>query len=78
VRSLLMPPLGNHGLWLAMLVHMAARGLWLGACYLRIERAAARAATASKIARLGSSGVDARSDLRRRGGVALPAPRGHL
>jgi Na+-driven multidrug efflux pump len=38
VRSLLMPPLGNHGLWLAMLVLMAARGLWLGACYLRIER----------------------------------------
>jgi multidrug resistance protein, MATE family len=36
--ALLMPPLGNHGLWLAMLVFMAARGLWLGACYLRIER----------------------------------------
>ena len=28
---------GNHGLWLAMLVFMAARGIWLGACYLRIE-----------------------------------------
>jgi Na+-driven multidrug efflux pump len=38
VRSLLMPPFGNHGLWLAMLVLMAARGLWLVACYLRIER----------------------------------------
>ena len=37
--ALLMPPFGNHGLWLAMLVFMAARGIWLGACYLRIERA---------------------------------------
>jgi multidrug resistance protein, MATE family len=36
--ALLMPPLGNHGLWLAMLLLMAARGIWLGACYLRIER----------------------------------------
>ena len=36
--ALLMPPLANHGLWLAMLSLMAARGLWLGACYLRIER----------------------------------------
>jgi MATE family multidrug resistance protein len=38
--TLLMPPFGNHGLWLAMLLLMAARGLWLGACYLRIERKA--------------------------------------
>ena len=38
--ALLMPPLGNHGLWLALLLFMAARGLWLGACYLRIDRAA--------------------------------------
>ena len=38
--ALLMPPLGNHGLWLAMLLLMAARGLWLGACYLHIERGA--------------------------------------
>jgi MATE family multidrug resistance protein len=36
--ALLMPPLGNHGLWFAMLLLMAARGIWLGACYLRIER----------------------------------------
>jgi multidrug resistance protein, MATE family len=36
--ALLMPPLGNHGLWLAMLLFMAARGIWLGACYLHIER----------------------------------------
>jgi MATE family multidrug resistance protein len=36
--ALLMPPLGNHGLWLAMLLFMAARGLWLGVCYLRIDR----------------------------------------
>jgi MATE family multidrug resistance protein len=38
--ALLMPPLGNHGLWLAMLLFMAARGLWLGACYLHIARGA--------------------------------------
>ncbi|MGH6896380.1 MAG: MATE family efflux transporter [Geminicoccaceae bacterium] len=38
--ALLMPPLGNHGLWLAMLLFMAARGLWLGACYLHIDRGA--------------------------------------
>jgi MATE family multidrug resistance protein len=38
--ALLMPPLGNHGLWLAMLLFMAARGLWLGACYVQIERGA--------------------------------------
>jgi MATE family multidrug resistance protein len=36
----LMGPLGNHGLWLAMLALMAARGLWLGLVYLRIERGA--------------------------------------
>ena len=38
--ALLMPRLGNHGLWLAMLLLMAARGLWLGACFLYIERGA--------------------------------------
>jgi MATE family multidrug resistance protein len=32
---LLMPPLGNHGLWLAFLVLMSARGLWLGVIYAR-------------------------------------------
>ncbi|HEX2365507.1 MAG TPA: MATE family efflux transporter, partial [Bradyrhizobium sp.] len=36
--ALLMPAFGNHGLWLAMLVFMAARGIWLGVCYLRIDR----------------------------------------
>ena len=36
--ALLAPPLGNHGLWLAMLLFMAARGIWLGACYLHIDR----------------------------------------
>jgi MATE family multidrug resistance protein len=36
--ALLMPPLGNHGLWLAMLLLMGTRGLWLGACYLQIDR----------------------------------------
>jgi MATE family multidrug resistance protein len=35
---LLVPPLGNHGLWLALLLFMAARGVWLGACYVYIER----------------------------------------
>ena len=37
---MLMGPLGNHGLWLAMLALMATRGLWLGLVYLRIERGA--------------------------------------
>ncbi len=36
--ALLAPPLGNHGLWWAMLLFMAARGVWLGACYLYIAR----------------------------------------
>ncbi len=34
----LLPALGNHGLWLAFLIFMAARGLWLGVVYLHIER----------------------------------------
>lgn len=34
---LLVPPLGNHGLWLAFLLFMGARGLWLGVAYLWIE-----------------------------------------
>ena len=34
----LMPSLGNHGLWLAMLLLMATRGLWLGLLYWRLER----------------------------------------
>jgi multidrug resistance protein, MATE family len=29
----LVPPFGNHGLWLAFLAFMAARGLWLGLIY---------------------------------------------
>ncbi len=33
-------PFGNHGLWLAMLAFMAARGLVLGLVYLHIERGA--------------------------------------
>jgi MATE family multidrug resistance protein len=36
----LTPVLGNHGLWLAFLAFMAARGLWLGLVFLRIERGA--------------------------------------
>jgi MATE family multidrug resistance protein len=43
-----MPPLGNHGLWLALLLFMAARGLWLGACYLRIDRAAGFVAASTR------------------------------
>ena len=35
-----MPSLGNHGLWLAMLLLMATRGLWLGLLYWRLERGA--------------------------------------
>lgn len=39
--ALLVPALGNHGLWLAMLVSFVARGLTLGARYPALERAAA-------------------------------------
>ena len=35
---LLVPALGNHGLWLAMMIFMAARAISLGAYYPRIER----------------------------------------
>ncbi|MFO1047888.1 MAG: MATE family efflux transporter [Geminicoccaceae bacterium] len=34
----LVPPWGNHGLWLSMLLFMAARALVLGVIYRRIER----------------------------------------
>ena len=34
----LTPALGNHGLWLAMLLLMVARGLWLGLVYWWLER----------------------------------------
>jgi MATE family multidrug resistance protein len=44
----LMALLGNHGLWLAMLLFMAARGLWLGLVYLRIERGAGFVAALSR------------------------------
>jgi MATE family multidrug resistance protein len=30
---LLVPAFGNHGLWLALLLLMSARGLWLGVIY---------------------------------------------
>jgi multidrug resistance protein, MATE family len=39
-------PLGNHGLWLAMLAFMAARGLVLGVVYFHIERHAGFVAAA--------------------------------
>ena len=35
---LLREPIGNHGLWLAMTLLYAVRGIGLGALYLRIER----------------------------------------
>ena len=38
VAFALRPALGNHGLWLALMAFLAARGLWLGAAYARIER----------------------------------------
>ncbi len=37
---LLMPPLGNHGLWLAYHAFMITRGLWLGLVYWRLEQGA--------------------------------------
>ncbi|MGI9435433.1 MAG: MATE family efflux transporter [Geminicoccaceae bacterium] len=40
VAWLLMPLLGNHGLWLAYLVFMIVRGLWLGIVYWRLEAGA--------------------------------------
>ena len=36
---LLVPPLGNHGLWLAYHSFMIARAVWLGAVYWRLENA---------------------------------------
>jgi MATE family multidrug resistance protein len=36
---LLIPVLGNHGLWLALMVFMAARAVTLGLHYPRLERA---------------------------------------
>ncbi len=38
----LMPPLGNHGLWLSLLLFMALRGLTLARHYPALEREAAR------------------------------------
>ena len=38
---LLVPALGNHGLWLSYLVFMAARGVTLGAYYPALERSMA-------------------------------------
>ncbi len=35
---LLIPPLGNHGLWLAYHAFMIARCVWLGVVYWRLER----------------------------------------
>jgi MATE family multidrug resistance protein len=33
-----LPLLGNHGLWLSMIVFLIARGVTLGCWYPRIER----------------------------------------
>lgn len=38
---ILMPMIGNHGLWVALLISFVARGITLGARYLSLERAAA-------------------------------------
>ena len=38
---LLIPELGNHGLWFALMIFMAARTLTLGFFYPRLERAVA-------------------------------------
>ena len=42
---LLQPALGNHGLWLALMIFMVARAIFLGLYYPRIERAVAAPAT---------------------------------
>ena len=34
---ILVPMIGNHGLWLALLISYVARGVTLGLCYPRIE-----------------------------------------
>ncbi len=39
----LLEPMGNHGLWMAMLISMLARGITLGLRYPALERAAAGA-----------------------------------
>jgi len=41
--ALLIGPLGNHGLWLALLISFAARGVTLGLRYPALERATGRA-----------------------------------
>ena len=38
---ILMPMIGNHGLWVALLISFVARGITLGARYPSLERAAA-------------------------------------
>ena len=40
--GLLVPSLGNHGLWISMLISFVARAITLGARYPALERAAAR------------------------------------
>lgn len=35
---LLMPPFGNHGIWLAYHAFMITRGIWLGVVYWRLEQ----------------------------------------
>ncbi len=44
---LLIPPLGNHGLWLAYHSFMIVRCIWLGVVYVRLENAAGFMAPAS-------------------------------
>ena len=36
--SVLLPLLGNHGLWASLLILLVVRGITLGFCYPRLER----------------------------------------
>jgi MATE family multidrug resistance protein len=47
--ALLLPSLGNHGLWLALLISFIIRGITLGARYPALERAAAQNAPTSLV-----------------------------
>ena len=45
---LLLPPLGNHGLWLSLTLFMAARAVTLAACYPALEGTMAASTTAGR------------------------------
>jgi MATE family multidrug resistance protein len=52
---LLMPPFGNHGLWLAYHAFMITRAVWLGAVYWRLERGTGFMAPANAAAPSGAA-----------------------